>query len=88
MHQDALHELVENSRCRLLSTQMTIHDLQELTHSLNVFLLILQFYFRLWNVRFTFLLLYMARSPSYCRARYYMIFKRSTAAFLTSEHIL
>ena len=43
MHQDALHELMENFRRQLLNIQVTIHDLQELIHSLNVFLLILQF---------------------------------------------
>ena len=53
MHQDALHELMENFRRQLLNIQVTIHDLQELIHSLNVFLLILQFRFHLWDVRFT-----------------------------------
>lgn len=47
MHQDALHELMENFRRQLLNIQVTIHDLQELIHSLNVFLLILQFRFHL-----------------------------------------
>ena len=57
MHQDALHELMENFRRQLLNIQVTIHDLQELIHSLNVFLLILQFRFHLWDVRFTLLVL-------------------------------
>lgn len=61
MHQDALHELMENFRRQLLNIQVTIHDLQELIHSLNVFLLILQFRFHLWDVRFTLLLLCMAQ---------------------------
>ena len=66
MHQDALHELMENFRRQLLNIQVTIHDLQELIHSLNVFLLILQFRFHLWDVRFTLLLLCMARNPLCC----------------------
>ena len=80
MHQDALHELMENFRRQLLNIQVTIHDLQELIHSLNVFLLILQFRFHLWDVRFTLLLL--------CMARCYTIFKRGTAVFFASEHVL
>lgn len=63
MHQDALHELMENFRRQLLNIQVTIHDLQELIHSLNVFLLILQFRFHLWDVRFTLLLLCMGTEP-------------------------
>ena len=66
MHQDALHELMENFRRQLLNIQVTIHDLQELIHSLNVFLLILQFRFHLWDVRFPLLLLCMARNPLCC----------------------
>lgn len=66
MHQDALHELMENFRRQLLNIQVTIHDLQELIQSLNVFLLILQFRFHLWDVRFTLLLLCMARNPLCC----------------------
>ena len=45
MHQDALHELMENFRRQLL---------------------ILQFRFHLWDVRFTLLLLCMARNPLCC----------------------
>ena len=57
---------MENFRRQLLNIQVTIQDLQELIHSLNVFLLILQFRFHLWDVRFTLLLLCMARNPLCC----------------------